>query len=281
MNVTHKRLVNMSTRTPEPSGDKRPAKGQPATARPARKRKRIRWGRVGLVGGLLCTAVVATVRSCMPKEVAPVVAEEPAVERGPVLDCTTYPYKHFSKRLRDKLPEYKHLSLGAGVAPVADENILEKLITQRSVGLVRVTATDAFWVAPMTHGRPYLTPRAHAVLQSISKDFHKRIQNSDLAHARIKVTSLFRTRKDQRELGRSNVNATRDASAPHTHGTSMDLSYMKFVDAKGEPLELAACQQVFLAETLAEVIDEHRRKDKLIFATREAKQACYHLSVCR
>ncbi len=75
-----------------------------------------------------------TVRSCMPEEVAPVVAEEPAVERGPVLDCTTYPYKHFSKRLRDKLPEYKHLSLGAGVAPVADENILEKLITQRSVG---------------------------------------------------------------------------------------------------------------------------------------------------
>ncbi|MBL7982120.1 MAG: hypothetical protein JNL52_09945 [Flavobacteriales bacterium] len=271
----------MAIRTPEPSGEKRPSKSQPASAPPARKRKRIRWGRVGLVGGLLFTVIVGTVRSCLPEEVAPVVAEEPAVERGPILDCTTYPYKHFSKRLRDKLPEYKHLSLGAGVAPVADEKILEKLISQRSVGLVRVTATDAFWVAPMAHGRPYLTPRAHAVLQSISNDFHKRIQNTDVAHARIKVTSLFRTRKDQRELGRSNVNATRDASAPHTHGTSMDLSYMKFVDADGESLELAACQQVFLAETLAEVIDEHRRKDKLIFATREAKQACYHLSVCR
>jgi hypothetical protein len=46
-------------------------------------------------------------------------------------------------------------------------------------------------------------------------------------------------------------------------------------------LELKACQQVFLAETLAEVIAEHRGKDAMIFATREVQQACYHLTVCR
>lgn len=271
----------MSLPIPEPEGGQRPRKGRAAVAGQARKRTRIRWGRVGLVGGLLFTAIVATVRSCGPEEESPTVAAEPPAEQGPVLNCATYPYKHFSKRLRDKLPEYKHLSLSAGVAPVADENALERLVAQRAVGLVRVNATDAFWVAPMAHGRPYLTPRAHAVLRSIAEDFHERIQGTDVAKARIKVTSLFRTRKDQRDLGRSNVNATRDASAPHTHGTSMDLSYMKFVDSDGETLELAACQQVFLAETLAEVIDEHRRKDNMIFATREAKQACYHLSVCR
>ncbi|HRD52008.1 MAG TPA: DUF5715 family protein [Flavobacteriales bacterium] len=207
-------------------------------------------------------------------------APEP-VSPKPVLTCSDYPFKHHSPKLNAKLPAYKALSRQAGVRPVKDDEALSKALSSGSIALERIEGNTHFFVAPMNHGSPYLTPKAAAALRSIAKDFNARIAETDMADARIRVTSLFRTKKDQRNLGRGNVNATRDELAPHTHGTSMDLSYMKFVDQQGEPLELKACQQVFLAETLAEVIAEHSARDPRIFATKEKQQACYHISVCR
>jgi hypothetical protein len=268
------------------NGLRRPPEAPPIASPPPPpkpRKRRVRWGRVFTAVGLLVFGIVALVRGCNDEPAQPppaaVVPEEPETPR--VLDCRVYPYKHFSKKLRDRLPQYKELSLRAGVRPVADEKALAGLVSQGRSGLVPVESNEAFWIAPMAHGRPYLTPEARNVLHSIARDFRARIADTDLKGTRIKVTSLFRTRKDQRDLGRSNVNATRDLNAPHTHGTSMDLSYMKFVDQAGQELKLAGCQQVFLAETLAEVIAEHRKHDKFLFATREAQQACYHLSVCR
>lgn len=202
-------------------------------------------------------------------------------EVPPVVDCKVYPYKHYSKFLKDKLPTYKTMSLQAGITPIKDEDALYDMIAKGTRKLVKVEDDDAIYVAPMDHGKPYLKPEAHEVLRSIASDFKERITNTDLEKARLKVTSLLRTSKDQKNLGRYNVNATKDADAPHTHGTSMDISYMKFVTDAGEPMELTGCQQVFLAETLAEVITEHRKKDPMIFAIRERQQACYHLTVCR
>ena len=222
-------------------------------------------------------AIAAMVRSCSTTEDSTVSTPVPS----PVVDCKVYPFKHHSKHLNDRLPAYKKRSQQAGVPPIADEKVLDKLVAQGGSGLVRVASDATLFVAPMEHGRPYLTANARKTLLAIGRDFQERIAGTDLSGARLRVTSLLRTRKDQRDLGRSNVNATKDVDAPHTHGTSMDISYMKFMAHDDALLELAACQQVFLAETLAEVIAEHRKRDPLLFATREARQACYHLSVCR
>lgn len=249
---------------------------------PGLKKRRYSPKKIGVLLVVVALLIVLFQRSCggsAPEPgPEPVTTPEPEVER--VVDCSTYPYKHFSKHLKDRLPKYKELSLKAGITPIEDEKALAKAVANGTAGLVHVKSTDAFMVSAMDHGRPYLTPAAHKVLLHIAETFQQRISNSDVADARLKVTSLLRTRNDQRDLGRSNVNATKAAEAPHTHGTSMDISYMRFVDAKGAPMELAACQQVYLAETLAEVIHEMRKENKLLFATREAQQACYHLSVC-
>lgn len=251
-----------------------------ATA-PAPKRRRYSPKRILILLGVLAFITAALMRTCSggaPIAEAPAEVATPAP--GPV-DCKRYPFKHFSKHLKDRLPDYKKLSQASGIAPLADEQALDRALASGRSGLKRVDDNEALVVQEMAHGHPYLTPVAHQVLLDIGKRFKQKIANSDVAHARLKVTSLLRTRKDQRNLGRSNVNATKDVDAPHTHGTSLDISYMRFLSATGETLELAACQQVFLAETLAEVIHEMRQVDKRIFATREAQQACYHLSVCR
>lgn len=264
--------------SPRNAGD--PAQAS-ATTPPAAKRRRYSPKRIFILLGLLTVVIAALVRNCgsgEPTAEAPAEVATPAP--GPV-DCKRYPFKHFSKHLKDRLPNYKKLSQASGIAPLADEQALDRALASGRSGLKRVDDNESLMVQEMAHGHPYLTPGAHQVLMDIGKRFKERIAKSDVAHARLKVTSLLRTRKDQRNLGRSNVNATKDVDAPHTHGTSLDISYMRFLSATGETLELAACQQVYLAETLAEVIHEMRQADKRIFATREAQQACYHLSVCR
>jgi len=243
-----------------------------------KKRRRLSWRKVG-AALLVPAALIFLLVRAGGSEAEPPAQVAPAPRAA--ISCSEYPYKHHSPKLNAKLPAYKQSSARAGIKPLKDEAALSKALAAGSVNLVRIESDERLWIAPMDHGSPYLTSSAAGVLRSISKDFKARITETDLADARIRVTSLLRTKHDQRKLGRSNVNATRDENAPHTHGTSMDLSYMKFVDQQGGMLELQACQQVYLAETLAEVIAEHCARDPRIFATKEKQQACYHISVCR
>ena len=245
---------------------------------PHKKRRRLSWRKVG--AGLLipATLIVLLVRAG-GKEPAPPAPVATAPRAA--MSCSEYPYKNHSPKLNAKLPAYKQSSAKAGIKPLKDDAALSKALAAGSINLVRIESDARIWVAPMDHGSPYLTANAAAALHAIAKDFKARIADTDLADSRIRVTSLLRTKDDQRKLGRGNVNATRDELAPHTHGTSMDLSYMKFVDQQGGMLDLQACQQVYLAETLAEVIAEHGARDKRIHATKEKQQACYHISVCR
>lgn len=245
---------------------------------PRMKRRRLSWRKVGLVLLVPAALIVLLVRAG-GKETVP--AAPAAKAPRAAMSCSEYPYKHYSPKLNAKLPAYKQSSAKAGIKPLKDEAALSRALAAGSVNLIRIESDERIWVAPMDHGSPYLTANAAASLHAIAKDFKARIADTDLADARIRVTSLLRTKEDQRKLGRGNVNATRDELAPHTHGTSMDLSYMKFVDQQGGMLDLQACQQVYLAETLAEVIAEHAARDKRIHATKEKQQACYHISVCR
>lgn len=242
------------------------------------RRRRISKRKVLIALALPVSIVILATRGKDEAQPSATTAAAPAARS---VNCSALPYKRHSPKLKDRLPAYKHLSLEAGIRPLADEQALTVALSAGDLDLVRVESDELKFVAPMDHGSPFLTRNAAGTLGSIARAFQARLEGSGLEGTRIRVNSLLRTKRDQRDLGRSNVNATRDENAPHTHGTSMDLSYMKFADAEGQTLELRACEQVFLAETLAEVIAEHRARDSRIFATKEKQQACYHISVCR
>jgi hypothetical protein len=245
---------------------------------PRPRRRRLSKRKVLIALALPVGLIVLATRGKEETTVVPVAAP---VKAARVTDCAALPFKHHSGKLKDKLPAYKHLSLKAGIRPLKDDEALQKTLAAGGARLVRIDSDARMLIAPMDHGSPYLTASAAETLGSIAQDFHACLAGSGLEGTRIRVNSLLRTKRDQRNLGRSNVNATRDENAPHTHGTSMDLSYMKFAGADGAMLDLRACEQVFLAETLAEVIAEHCARDSRIFATKEKQQACYHISVCR
>ncbi|MEX1131849.1 MAG: hypothetical protein WEC15_01370, partial [Flavobacteriales bacterium] len=122
-------------------GQGRPMAQGPA---PGLKKRRYSPKKIGVLLVVVALLIVFLQRSCggsAPEPgPEPVATPEPEVER--VVDCSTYPYKHFSKHLKDRLPKYKELSLKAGITPIEDEKALAKAVANGTAGLVHVKSTD-------------------------------------------------------------------------------------------------------------------------------------------
>ena len=65
----------------------------------------------------------------------------------------------------------------------------------------------------------FIRPQAREVLLEIAKDYHQRFGRP------LPVTSMIRTQRYQRRLGRVNRNATPVEMPPHTTGMAFDVSY--------------------------------------------------------
>jgi hypothetical protein len=65
----------------------------------------------------------------------------------------------------------------------------------------------------------FIRPRAREVLLEIAKDYHQRFGRP------LPVTSMIRTQRYQKRLGRVNRNATPVELPPHSTGMAFDLSY--------------------------------------------------------
>ena len=65
----------------------------------------------------------------------------------------------------------------------------------------------------------FVRPQARQVLLEIAKDYHQRFGRP------LPVTSMIRTQRYQRRLGRVNRNATPVEMPPHTTGMAFDVSY--------------------------------------------------------
>jgi uncharacterized protein DUF5715 len=88
----------------------------------------------------------------------------------------------------------------------------------------------------------YLRPVARDVLLGIARDYHQRFGRP------LPVTSLVRTDRYQRRLGRRNPNATEVEFPPHTTGAAFDISY-KY---------MAPDEQNFVMQDIARLKDEGR-----------------------
>jgi hypothetical protein len=118
----------------------------------------------------------------------------------------------------------------------------------------------------------YLIPSARQLLYDISLLFKGKIANSELWSARLKVTSVFRTLDCNPRNGSEN--------SPHKRGCAFDISYIAFLDSKGNELVLSECQQQYLENELSATVEELKAKGRL-FKTREIGQTskCYHVVV--
>lgn len=139
--------------------------------------------------------------------------------------------------------------------------------------LVRIETNDFYAVDTLHYSKPYLVPEAALMLQYIGERFQQVLQSLDSSYAPVRpiVTSVLRSQHDVSRLQRHNGNAT-DSSC-HLYGTTVDISYNRFLTADG-----SYAQDILLKQALAITLYE-LRYEGILYAKYERRQACFHLTL--
>lgn len=137
--------------------------------------------------------------------------------------------------------------------------------------LVKVGSCADYYLEPLTYSRPYMVPEGAAMLHEIGRRFRDTLRARGGGDYRIKVTSVLRTPDSVRRLRRCNRNAI--DSSVHQLGTTVDISYVKFVEDSPDVPRGAGD----LKNILAEVLYAMRAEGKC-WVKFEIKQPCFHVT---
>lgn len=136
----------------------------------------------------------------------------------------------------------------------------------------KVVSCADFYVEELNYSVPYLVPGAARMLHEIGRRFNDSLQTRGGGDYRIKVTSVTRTPSTVARLRRVNKNSI--DSSTHTLGTTIDISYARFVCDNPHTVARSAEQ---LKGLLAEVLFDMRREG-WCWVKFERKQPCFHIS---
>jgi hypothetical protein len=201
-------------------------------------------------------------------------------------------------------PQHVQAARRLGISSVATRALVADRVKRGD--LVRLDETETFWVSPMRHSVPYVTPDAAAAIDRIGLRFHERLAERRLPPIQFTITSVLRTGEDQARLRRTNVNAARGASA-HEFATTFDVHYRNFryaADPRAEIAEalgplpykflydefsreleafygkMAARYTSRIGAELGRALIDLENQGKML-AIREARQPVYHVTVAR
>ena len=137
-------------------------------------------------------------------------------------------------------------------------------------------SNEHFALADLTHSVPYVVPQTAKLIDEIGANFLDSLANKGLNPYRIVITSLTRSQDQQKQLSKSNINATLNST--HCYGTTFDISWKRFEqvpDKDGRPMQEVG------ADTLKMVLSEVLRDSRLAkrcYIKYERKQGCFHIT---
>jgi len=79
-------------------------------------------------------------------------------------------------------------------------------------------SNEHFTLDDLTHSVPYVVPQAAKLIDDIGINFLDSLTNKGLNPYRIIITSVTRSKEQQQQLSRSNINAT--VNSTHCYGTT-------------------------------------------------------------
>jgi len=141
--------------------------------------------------------------------------------------------------------------------------------------LVKITDNEYYRIWPLSHSHPYLTPKAEEFLEDLGKRFQKKLDEKGLPAYYFQISSLLRTKENQKNLSRSNGNAASNSS--HMYGTTFDIPYTTVVKRTFLWNE-AEVTDGNASKLLSEAIGELRKEGRCVVVT-ERKEACFHITV--
>ena len=129
---------------------------------------------------------------------------------------------------RPATPSYtEHLDRAdsLGVPPLDTE---AELATHLRTGrLVPLVDNEFYVVRILEHSKPFVRPVLRERLDEVGRRFQTALADAGLPPYRVTVSSALRTADLQRDLARTNRNATSGRSS-HEYGTSVDLVYTRY-----------------------------------------------------
>ena len=141
--------------------------------------------------------------------------------------------------------------------------------------LVEISDNRYYRVCPLTHSHAYLTPAAKQFLNDLGEKFREKLGKNDKPDYYFQISSLLRTRENQKGLSRNNGNASPNTS--HLYGTTFDIPYFTVVKRtlfwkEAEVMDGTA------SKLLSEAIGELRKEGRCVVVT-ERKEKCFHITV--
>jgi hypothetical protein len=143
--------------------------------------------------------------------------------------------------------------------------------------LVKIESNKYYTVKYLTHSHPYLTPTASNFLEVLGKRYRKRLEDNGLDSYRFQISSLLRTSESQKNLSRSNVNASSNTS--HLYGLTFDIAYRSVVK-KPLPWMKVEIADPKAIKLLSQTIGELRAEGRCVVVT-ERIEKCFHITVVR
>ncbi len=138
-------------------------------------------------------------------------------------------------------------------------------------GLVALHNNQYYTISELKYSVPYLVPAARVMLNTIGKCFQDVLaEKYPDSRYKIIVTSVLRTEEDVSKLVRRNRWATENSC--HRHGTTIDISYYKFVKISGPDVTDYEMKE-FLAKALAEL------RDAKICYVKYERRNCFHVTL--
>jgi len=141
--------------------------------------------------------------------------------------------------------------------------------------LVKITSNKYYIVKRLSHSHPYLTPKAAQLLEDIGKRYRKKLEENGMGNYAYHITSLLRTKESQKNLSRSNMNASSNTS--HLYGTTFDIAY-RSVSKRPLPWIKVEVYDAKAIKLLSEAIGELRRERRCVVVT-ERIEKCFHITV--
>lgn len=133
-----------------------------------------------------------------------------------------------SRLRRPRTPSYtEHLEAAdsLGVDPLRGESDLAGHL--RTGALVPLIDNQYYIVRVLEHSKPFVLPGLRDRLDEAGRRFQSALAEAGLPPYRLTVSSALRTSDLQRDLGRTNRNATAGRSS-HEYGASADIVYSRY-----------------------------------------------------
>ena len=138
-------------------------------------------------------------------------------------------------------------------------------------GLVPLNSNRYYYIQELKYSVPYLVPAARVMLNTVGKCFQDVLaEKYPDSRYKIIVTSVLRTEEDVSKLVRRNRWATENSC--HKHGTTVDISYHKFIKVSGPDVTEYEMKE-FLAQALAEL------RDQKICYVKYERRNCFHITL--